>query len=352
MQDVIIWGGGKYYRYKADYLHKNYHILAIISKGSEEKEIDGYPVIKKEELYQYSYHKIIIMSDIYLVEIVQEILKLGISADKIILGVNLPPASPRDILYISEEEQLDIKEDGTIVWNHNEIVSCQEDIEKLKKLHIGAMTEETIRNLPLKPLSYNYGVSRGGHSIARYYIEKFVEEQKEFIKGTVMEIGDDRYSALGGEAVRDLLILSLDNEKKEHYVKGNLETGEGLRENYLDCMILTNVLSSLFDIQAAVCNIGRALKKGGRAIITVPGIASLYRVQYETYGQFWRFTPSALVQLLNRYIPNIKMNVKVYGNVKTSVAFLYGMTVEDLTQDELDYQDSCYPMVIGICLEK
>ena len=167
-----------------------------------------------------------------------------------------------------------------------------------------------------------------------------------------MEIGDARYSILGKDAVENLLILSLDDEEKEHYVKGNLETGEGLKEEYLDCIILTNVLSSLFDIQAAVRNIGRVLKKGGKAIITVPGIASLYRVQYETYGQFWRFTPSGVIQLLKRYIPDAKIIVKEYGNVKTSAAFLYGMTVEDLTKEELEYRDSCYPMVIGICLER
>lgn len=352
MENIIVWGSGRYYSYKVGHLRKNYHILAIISKDSEEKTIDGYPVISKDALHEYPYHKIIVMSDIHMFEIVQEILKMGVSADKIILGVNLPPATGNDALYISKEEQMEVKADGTIVWNHSKVVSCREDIEELKNLHVGTITDETIRNLPLKPLSYNYGISRGGSSIARYYIEKFIEENKEYIKGTVMEIGDGRYSAWGGDAVKDLLILSLDDEGKEHYVKGNLETGEGLKEDYLDCMILTNVLSSLFDIQAAASNIGKALKKGGKAIITVPGIASLYRVQYETYGQFWRFTPSGVIRLLKRYIPDGKITIKEYGNVKTSAAFLYGMTVEDLTKEELEYRDSCYPMVIGICLER
>lgn len=353
MQNVIIWGSGKYYRYKVDYLRKNYYILGIIGTDSDGEEIDGYPVIKKGELQHRDYDNIIIMSDLYLFDIVREILSLGISTDKIIFGVNLPPATGRDVLYISKEEQLSIREDGTVVWNHEVEVSCWEDIEKLKVLHIGTMKAETIRKMPIKPLSYNYGMSRGGgDSIARYYIEQFVAECKEFIKGTVMEIGDGRYSTLGQDAVKELLILSLDDEKKEHYIKGNLETGEGLKEEAVDCLILTNVLSSLFDIQAAVHNIGKTLKKGGHAIITVPGIASLYRVQYETYGQFWRFTPSGIVQLLERYIPGVNLSVKEYGNVKTSAAFLYGLTVEDLTQEELDYRDSCYPMVIGVCLEK
>jgi len=352
MQKVVIWGSGKYYSYKSDYLRENYHVLGIIGSNLEGKEFDGYPVIQKGALQHLHYDKIIIMSDIYLFEIVREILALGISGDKIILGVNLPPATARDVCYISKEEQLDIKSDGTIVWNHDVVVSCQEDIEKVKQMHIGRMTQETISNLPLKPLSYDYGMSRGGHSIARYYIEQFVEEYKDYIKGTVMEIGDMRYAALGGDAVKELKILSLEDTKKEHYVKGNLENGEGLQKESVDCLILTNVLSSLYDVWAAVHNIGMILKEGGHAIITVPGIASLYRVQYDTYGQFWRYTPSGIIRLLEEHIPGAELSVKEYGNVKTSAAFLYGLTVEDLTREELEYRDSAYPMIIGICLEK
>ena len=147
-------------------------------------------------------------------------------------------------------------------------------------------------------------------------------------------------------------ILVLNQSYNERCVKGNLETGEGIISESLDCFILTNVLSSLFDKETAVKNVGRALKKGGNAIITVPGIAAISRAQYETYGQFWRFTPSGLRGLLEKNIPGANIIIKTYGNVKSSVAFLYGMTTDDLTQEELDYRDSNYPMVIGAFLEK
>ena len=102
------------------------------------------------------------------------------------------------------------------------------------------------------------------------------------------------------------------------------------------------------------------MKKGGKAIITVPGIAALCRAQYETYGQFWRFTPSSIERLLKEHIPDAKMKIRLYGNVKTSIAFLYGMTIEDLGQEELNCSrrtlvsslSSNYPMVIGVFLEK
>lgn len=349
---VIIWGNGKYYQYKKGYLQKAYNIIGIIGKDIKEQEIDGYPVLDNEWLLKGNYDEIIIMSDVYMFEILEEILALGIPAVKIELGVNLPPATNEEAQYISAEEKLTVRDDGVILWNNEKVVNSHEDIELLKKLHVGSMSNKTIRELPLKPLSYDYGMSRNGHSIARYYIDSFVREHIKDIKGTVMEIGDPRYSVLGGNAVRKQQILVLEGKTEGNYIKGNLETGEGIVSESLDCFILTNVLSSLFDIENAIKNIGRSLKKGGTAIITVPGIASLYRVQNETYGQFWRFTPSSITRLLKKNMPEAQIVVKEYGNVKTSVAFLYGLTVEELTQEELMYRDSCYPLLIGISVKR
>jgi len=348
---IIVWGNGKYYRYKAEYLKKNYEIVAFVSKNIQEKRIDDYPVIQKEELQTQIFDKIVVMSSLYFLEIISEILELGIESSKIELGINLPPATEKEAQYISEEVQLAVREDGKVIWNGRQEIACLEDIKKCIRLHQGFITDETIENLPVKPLCYDYGISRGGHSIARYYIDAFVREYKDSIQGTVMEIGDGRYTKWG-KAVEKSLIMILDEAEEEPYIKGNLETGEGMQEETIDCFVLTNVFTSLFDLNAAISNVGKALKKGGKAIITVAGIASLCRVQYETYGQFWRFTPASISRLLRENIPGAKITVKTFGNVKTSAAFLYGMTVEDLTQEELDYRDSNYPMVIGAYVEK
>ncbi len=353
MCKIIIWGHGKYYAYKMPYLAKQgYHIVGIVGNRIEKEAIDGYPVIDKKEIQKIDYDKIVIMSERFMFEILDEIVELGIAVDKVVLGANLAPATESEMEYISNNASLNLSRDGTIMWNHDKVVKSMADIEKIKKINRGYISERVIRELPIKPLSYNYGISRGGHSIARYYIDKFVEEQKKYIRGTVMEVGDARYTKWGGQNVKKSLVLVLGDGDGEKYVKGDLETGEGLEKETLDCFILTNVFSSLFNINEAIKNVGESLKKGGKAIITVPGIAALCRAQYETYGQFWRFTPSSIERLLKEHIPDAKMKIRLYGNVKTSIAFLYGMTIEDLGQEELNYLDSNYPMVIGVFLEK
>lgn len=352
MSRVVIWGAGRYFEYKVAYWDKEeFEIVGIIDKSVKGNQVNGYTIIKKEDIHKISYDKLIIMSERYMFEILNELRSMGVDTKKIELGVNLPPATVSEMSYISENMKLFIKDDGTILWNEQIEVASIEDIEKVKMMNRGYMSKEAIKVLPIKPLSYDYGASRGGYSIARYYIDSYAKANLMHIKGNVMEVGDSRYTDLSDE-VEKSQILVLGEPYCEKCVKGNLETGEGIVAEMLDCFILTNVFSSLFDVNAAVANVGRSLKKGGKAIITVPGIAAISKAQYETYGQFWRFTPSSLRKLLETYIPNAKITIRTYGNVKSSVAFLYGMTIDDLTGEELDCVDSNYPMVIGALLEK
>ncbi len=354
MKNVIVWGTGKYFNYKVPYLEKRgYQIIGVVSKDTDSLKESKYDCISKQEIASMNYDQIIIMSERFMFEILQEMLELEIPLEKIEFGVNLAPATDSEAAYISDEIKLRLQQSGKVVWNGKIEVSSMSDIEAVKSSHRGFMSNDTMAKMPMKPLSYNYGKAGTGHSIARFFIDQFAKECSEDIQGIVMEVGDDRYTKFGQEtALEKSLILVLESMEGDRYVKGNLETGEGLKDNMIDCFILTNVFSSLYDLRAAATNVGRTLKPGGKAIITVPGIASLYRPQYETYGQFWRFTQSSITRLLEECIPGAKLTLKTYGNVKTSAAFLYGMTVEDLTPEELEYRDSNFPMVIGILLEK
>lgn len=352
MQKVIIWGAGKYFDYKLSYWNKeDFDIVGIVDKNAKEIQISGYPMIRKEEIQKIYYDKVIIMSERYMFEILNEMLCMGIDVNKIEFGVNLQPVTMSEMSYISEDKKLSIESDGTVLWDKRIKVASMEDIEEVKKMNCGYMSEEGIKELPIKPLSYDYGISRGGYSIARYYIDSFVQENLCYVKGTVMEVGDSQYTDLSS-GVKESQILVLGEPFNEKCVKGNLETGEGIVTGAIDCFILTNVFSSLFDVNEAVKNVERSLNKGGKAIITVPGIAAISKAQYGTYGQFWRFTPSSLKKMIEKHFADARITIKTYGNVKSSVAFLYGMTTDDLTQAELDLVDSNYPMIIGALVEK
>src|SRR5437762_272942 len=63
----------------------------------------------------------------------------------------------------------------------------------------------------LKPLSNDWGFSRGG-PVDRYYIENFLKENADCIRGVALEVKDDNYlRKFGGEQVTRREILDVDS---------------------------------------------------------------------------------------------------------------------------------------------
>lgn len=203
----------------------------------------------------------------------------------------------------------------------------------------------------IHPLSRRFGVERGD-IIDRYYIEKFILENQGFIKGIVLEVANRNYTRkFGGDKVQKSLILHA-VEKADADIIGNLETGEGIPENRVDCFILTQTLLCIFDIQSAVKNAIRVLKPGGVLLLTVPGLTPISRYDYERWGQYWSFTDQSVRKLFERLVPPGNIEVKTYGNVKVASAFLYGLALHELKKKELDYVDHDYQVVISAVIKK
>ena len=107
-----------------------------------------------------------------------------------------------------------------------------------------------------------------------------------------------------------------------------------------DCVILTQVLQFLAPEQA-LRNVWASIAPGGTLLITVPTLGRLDPHHQETH--FWRWTPGGLAGLLGRV--GIPARVAGHGNVLACVATLWGPSVQDLSAEELDVNDSCFPLV-------
>ena len=57
-------------------------------------------------------------------------------------------------------------------------------------------------------------------------------------------------------------------------------------------------------------------------------------------GDFWRLTEASARKLFAEAFPVDAFDVTTYGNVKACTAFLYGMSVEELTPADLDHVDA------------
>jgi hypothetical protein len=198
------------------------------------------------------------------------------------------------------------------------------------------------------PISTVFGLDRG-LPVDRYYIEAFLQKFQADIRGRVLEIGDDTYTARFGKGrvtQSDVLHVTAGNPKAT--LVGDLETGEGLPADAFDCMILTQTLPFIFGVDEALAHACGALKPGGTLLVTVPGISQISRYDMDRWGDYWRFTSLSLKRLLQRHFPADHITVNVYGNVLAAVAFLQGLAAQELHPAELNASSPDYEVIIGV----
>lgn len=210
-------------------------------------------------------------------------------------------------------------------------------------------TFEAIRKMPLNPVSRKFG-EEFGKPIDRFYIEKFLDTNRSLIFGDVMEIADSTYTNKYGHDVKCSYVLHV--EGKGNSIKGNLSTGEGITENLVDCLICTQTIQFIYDLESVAKNIYRLLKPNGNALITCSSISQIALGGYRRWGDYWRFTPLSLKLLFSNVFGEEKVKVDYYGNVKTAIGFLYGLSCSDLKEDDFEYIDEQYPITISVICKK
>ena len=230
------------------------------------------------------------------------------------------------------------------------------DIQELKKIvrHIYKnrfSDVDKIASLGLEPVDRLFGMGRG-KPVDRKYIEDFLSINQEMIKGTVMEIADDTYiKKFGGDKISDKIILHVKGWGK-NAIKGNFETGEGIKENMVDCLICTQTLQYIFDLKSAVRNIYKMIKPGGYVLLTVPGIKLLSTDDDENWGEKWSFTEKSVRGLFEPVFGRENCDIKAYGNAKIATAYLYGICCEELNEEDFTYNDKQFPFLITGVIRK
>lgn len=212
-----------------------------------------------------------------------------------------------------------------------------------------------IKEWPASVVSRKMGYDRG-KSVKRYYIDRFVQENRKYITGTVMEIGGNSYTARYGSRVDKSYIFTADtgggNNGEAVVIIGDLQSGDGCVNETVDCFILTQTLPFIWDVHSAAENIVRMLKKGGAALVTVSGISMLSEYDDSRWGHFWGFTETSLRRLFESIQDVKSVSVQSWGNPKTASAFLYGLSVEDLRKSDFDKNDRLVPLMISAVVRK
>ena len=198
----------------------------------------------------------------------------------------------------------------------------------------------------MTPLCPDFGYSRGT-PIDRHYIETFLERHSPDICGRVLEIGDDSYSRrFGGDRVSRQDVLHVHAGHPRATIVGDLGDPGVLPQQAFDCIILTQTLHLVFDMAAAVEQIHRALRPGGVALITVPGISPIDRGEWKA-SWYWSLTDLALARLLSGPFSRNNVTISTNGNLYAATAFLHGAAVEEVEIAKLGHFDRSYPVTVA-----
>jgi SAM-dependent methyltransferase len=195
------------------------------------------------------------------------------------------------------------------------------------------------------PLSKTWGRDRGT-PVDRYYIERFLAEERHAIKGRVLEVMNAEYTQRFGSGVDRSDVLDIEPSNPKATEIADLAAADTVETGIFDCFILTQTLQYVYDVEGALRHSHRILRPGGTLLCTVPVVSRLGRRQIDS--EYWRFTPASCSRLFRDAFPGGDIELRGRGNVLSCVAFLIGMACEELSRRDLEKDDPFFPLVVTV----
>src|SRR5438132_14231822 len=113
------------------------------------------------------------------------------------------------------------------------------------------------------PVSAIFGIDRG-FPIERYYIEKFLDRHRLDVRGRCLEMGDAGYTrTFGDDRVTASDVMHVTPGNPAATIVADLTSADHVPSDAFDCIILTQTLQMIYDMNAALRTLHRILKPGG-----------------------------------------------------------------------------------------
>ena len=360
MKDIILFGTGKYFNHKYDIINK-YHVKYIIDNKIEQGtsilwEQSEIPIINPKDIDIDDSAEIYLMS-MHFISMWRQLISLGVSPSRIVYPYFEKPYFQSDNVVdeytkriIIRNDSIDIEcKDGMKYIVHNE----EEWYEFLRLIYRKKYKLiEAISGMDINPISEQFATERGT-PVDRYYIQNFLKNHSQYIKGNVLEIEDNSYTKqFGKNAVEKSIVMDVCSTVPIVDFNANLESGEGIKNEIADCFILTQTLMYIFDLKSAAKNISRLLKCNGVALITCSGISQNSQRCMDNYGAYFNFNTAVFERMFEEQKDMQIVEVGSYGNVKTVSAHINGLCCEDLREEDFISNDKYYPLIVYAVVKK
>jgi SAM-dependent methyltransferase len=202
------------------------------------------------------------------------------------------------------------------------------------------------------PIDGCFGFDRGT-PVDRFYIESFLDRNRDDITGRVLEVGDPTYSQrFGAERVTRQDVLHIRAGNPHATIVGDLTAADVLPRDSFDCIVLTQTLQFVYDLRAAVAQLHAALKPGGVILVTLPGISQIDLAPEWGGTWYWTFSSASALRLFAEVFDVRSVSVESHGNVFAALSFLHGLALEELPPSKLLVEDPLYPVIVTLRARK
>ena len=199
----------------------------------------------------------------------------------------------------------------------------------------------------LRPVSRKFGYDRG-LPVDRYYIERFLERNRRDIAGRTLEIGDDEYTRrFGGERTTRRDVLHVHDRNPAATIIGDLAEAPQIADATFDCVVVTQTLHLIYDVERAIATLHRILHAGGVVLATFPGITQLSEDEWSRTWS-WAFDSRLVRQLFASRFGEQNVAVEAHGNSLAATAFLHGLATADLTPEQLDAEEPACELLLTV----
>ncbi len=228
----------------------------------------------------------------------------------------------------------------------------QQRLHKLQSVPVGSVDFGGLRRL--SPISAIFGQDRDLLTIERFYIEEFLKKNAADIKGRCLEMGDATYiKKFGGEKVTQIDVLNYVEGNPNATIVADLTDAPHIPDNTFDCIIITQTLQMIFEVDKAIASLYRILKPGGVVLCTSHGMTRVARREgVDDWGEYWHFTTQSKRHLFHAVFPADHVDVSTVGNVFTCICNLHGLAASEIDPEELATHDPNYEMLVLVRAQK
>jgi Methyltransferase domain len=212
-----------------------------------------------------------------------------------------------------------------------------------------------VRGLPIphwgnlrrvSPLSPNFGFERGT-PVDRFYLHRFLDMHRARITGRVLEVQIPSYTRTYGHDIEISHTVDINSTFAATYTC-DLADAPRIPSDYYDCFLLPNTLQHVQDLAGVLRTALRVVKTGGSILASAPVLLPLI----PDGDDYWRFSPAGWRRLLEREWAGCDVAIEAHGNCLSASASMYGIALEELSDDELSVHDPRYPVLVTIACRK